>query len=130
MNAIPLRLEPGADLRAALEDIASKAGGSMFVVSAIGSLVDATLRFADEPAEATMEGPWELLTLAGSLSTNGGHLHMSVSDRNGRVLGGHVGYGNIVRTTIEALLVQLPDWSMTRELDQRTGFKELVVRPR
>ena len=130
MNAIPVRLEPGADLRAALEDIANSAGGSMFVVSAIGSLVDARLRFADEPAEATIEGPWELLTLAGSLSANGGHLHMSVSDRNGRVLGGHVGYGNIVRTTVEALLVQLPDWSMTRELDDFTGFKELVVRPR
>jgi predicted DNA-binding protein with PD1-like motif len=55
---------------------------------------------------------------------------MSVSDASGRVLGGHVGYGNIVRTTAEILLVALADWSLTREHDPATGFNELVVRRR
>jgi predicted DNA-binding protein with PD1-like motif len=55
---------------------------------------------------------------------------MSVADAAGRVYGGHVVYGNEVRTTAEILLAPLPDWSLTREPDPVTGFQELVVRPR
>ena len=52
---------------------------------------------------------------------------MSVADATGQVLGGHVAHGSIVHTTVEALLVLLPEWSFTRELDGATGFTELVV---
>ncbi len=47
----------------------------------------------------------------------------------GRVSGGHVSYGCIVRTTAEVLLLLLPEWSFSREPDSATGFAELVVRP-
>jgi predicted DNA-binding protein with PD1-like motif len=72
----------------------------------------------------------EIISLAGSLSGDGAHLHMSVSDRDGRVWGGHVAYGNIVRTTVEALIAVLPEWSLSREVDATTGYPELVVRRR
>jgi len=45
------------------------------------------------------------------------------------VLGGHVGYGNTVRTTAELLLVETPDWNLTRVNDAATGYKELLVQP-
>ena len=42
--------------------------------------------------------------------------------------GGHVRYGNIVRTTAEVLLAQLTEWTLAREQDTNTGFNELVIR--
>ena len=55
---------------------------------------------------------------------------MAVADAQGQVLGGHVGYGNTVRTTAEILVATLADWELDREFDASTGFKELVIRRR
>ena len=127
----PLRLHPGADLRRALEQgAATQLAGSAFVVAGIGSLVDARLRYAGADTETVIAGPIEILTLSGTVSPSGVHLHMSVSDASGQVHGGHVGYGNVVRTTAEVLLAPLDDWALSREHDPATGFLELVVRRR
>jgi predicted DNA-binding protein with PD1-like motif len=129
MQLLPIRLPPGVDLRRALEEAAAQqTTGSAFVVAGIGSLGDARLRYANEDVESTVAGPLEILTLSGTLSPSGAHLHMSVADAAGRVHGGHVTYGNTIRTTAEVLLALLPDWSLTREPDAATGFNELVVR--
>jgi uncharacterized protein len=131
MQTLPLRLAPGDDLRATLENIArSHALDAAFVLQGIGSLSIARLRYAgrDDPAE--LRGDLEIVTLAGSLSPDGAHLHMSVSDRDGRVYGGHVAQGCIVRTTAEILVASLAQHRFSRETDPATGFPELVVRPR
>ncbi len=129
MQLLPIRLSPGADLRRALEDsLPSQNTDSAFVAAGIGSLVEARLRYAGESGETTLAGPLEILSVSGSLSPAGAHLHMSVADASGRVYGGHVGYGNTVRTTAEILLALLPDGTLTREPDAKTGFNELVVR--
>jgi predicted DNA-binding protein with PD1-like motif len=131
MELVPIRLSPGVDLRRALEGAATTStADSAFVVAGVGSLVQGRLRYAGEAAESAVAGPLEILSISGTLGACGAHLHMSVSDASGRVLGGHVGYGNIVRTTAEILLVALADWSLTREHDPATGFNELVVRRR
>ena len=131
MQLFPLRLSPGVDLRRALEEAArNELAESAFVVAGIGSLVEASLRYADEADARTIAGPFEILGISGSLSASGAHLHMSVSDASGRVLGGHVGYGSTVMTTAEILLMLLPGWSLTREPDSATGYDELVVRRR
>lgn len=124
----PMRLLPGADLRRALEDAVRRdplAAG--FVVCGIGSLVQARLRFAGEPADTAIAGPLEIVSLAGSLSPDGAHLHAAVSDARGRVHGGHVGYGNVVRTTVELLRASLPQWRLSRDIDPSTGFPELTA---
>lgn len=128
MKLLPVRLTPGDDLRRALEDVVgAQEMRCAFIVSGIGSLVAARLRFAGEAGEALIAGPLEIVGIAGSITPEGAHLHMTVSDKEGRVYGGHVGYGNIVRTTLEALLALLPAEAMTRGFDAETGFKELVV---
>ncbi|MBV8604231.1 MAG: DUF296 domain-containing protein [Pelomonas sp.] len=123
----PLRLEPGADLRGALEALASAEGQAFFVVAGIGSLGGARLRLAGATAELALDGPLEILTLAGSLSADGAHLHMAVADASGAVQGGHVGRGCTVRTTAELLLAPLPGWRLTREPDAATGYAELRI---
>jgi uncharacterized protein len=119
-----LRLQPGDDLRGALEAMA----GTGFVVAGIGSLVNAQLRLAGEPGPTRIEGPLEILTLSGSLTPDGAHLHASVSDAAGRVLGGHVCSGCEVHTTVELLVAPLPAGSLSRALDPATGYAELVIR--
>jgi predicted DNA-binding protein with PD1-like motif len=128
MESLPLRLSPGADLRKSLEELAQGAlAGGAFVVAGIGSLGHAWLRLAGAAEETPVEGPVEILTLSGTITPDGAHLHMTVADRHGHVRGGHVGYGNIVRTTAELLLSPVPGWQLTREVDPQTGFKELRV---
>lgn len=129
MEATPLRLHPGDDLRGALDAaLAARGGTAAFVLSGIGSLSAARLRYAGIETAATLAGDLEILTLAGTLSPAGSHLHMSVCDAEGRVRGGHVAPGCVVRTTAELLIAWLPGWQFTRELDPATGFAELTIR--
>jgi predicted DNA-binding protein with PD1-like motif len=131
MNLHPLRLAAGADLRGALEALL---GGlhaqAAFVLQGIGSLSQAQLRLAGRESADLLRGDLEILTLAGSISPDGAHLHMSIADADGRVLGGHVGAGCIVRTTAEVLVAMLPDHRFARRLDAATGYAELVVTPK
>ena len=131
MKTLPLRLNPGDDLRAALDAaLAAHCGTAAFIVSGIGSLREARLRFAGRDAPHHAVGDLEILTLAGTLGAGGSHLHASLSDADGRVFGGHVAPGCIVRTTAEILLAVLDDVRFTREPDAATGYAELVIRPR
>ncbi|MFG6468757.1 PPC domain-containing DNA-binding protein [Roseateles sp. BYS87W] len=116
------RLHPGDDLRATLGD------GTGFVVAGIGSLRHAELRLAGAPGPTRIDGPLEILSLSGSFTPAGVHLHISVSDAAGRVMGGHVCAGCEVLTTAELLIAPLPPGSLTRAPDPATGYTELVVR--
>ena len=128
MKLLPLRLQPGDDLRPALEQAVRQAGCSAaFVLSGIGSLGRANIRLAGAEQTLALDGEYEILTLAGSIASNGSHLHICLSDREGRVLGGHAGPGCIVRTTAEVLLALLPEWQLRREPDEATGYAELKI---
>ncbi|AIO39044.1 DNA-binding protein [Burkholderia latens] len=130
MQAHPLRLVPGDDLRVSIEQALRRLDAyAGFVIQGIGSLSVAQLRFAGIDAPSELRGNLEILTLAGSVAPDGAHLHMSVSDAQGRVWGGHVASGCVVRTTAEILLVLLPAHRFSREPDAGTGFNELVIRP-
>jgi predicted DNA-binding protein with PD1-like motif len=129
MKAHPLRLVPGDDLRGALEAALRQLGvPAAFVIQGIGSLSVAKLRLAGADEAVEFHDDIEILTLAGSLSTDGAHLHMSVADARGQVTGGHVVHGCIIRTTAEILLALLPAHRFSRERDPVSGFLELVVR--
>lgn len=131
MLTLPLRLTPGQDLRAALQAAAAEHAehAGAFVLAGIGSLSTAQLRLAGASAVTAYRGDIEILTLAGTLTPDGPHLHMSIADADGRVFGGHVGAGCIVRTTAEVLLALLPEHRLGRETDPLSGYAELVVRP-
>lgn len=125
---VPLRLSPGDDLREAIERAcAARHPGGAFVVAGIGSLVDARLRFAAQDEATVIPGPSEILTLSGSVTVDGAHLHATVATSSGAVFGGHVVGGNRVRTTVELLLAPVPGGSMRRAFDPATGFAELVT---
>ncbi len=128
MKLEPLRLTPGTDLLLALAGLPLQRGERAgVVISGIGSLAPVRLRFAGRDGASTLPADHEILSLAGSLSIDGAHLHLSVADANGRVAGGHLLAGSLVRTTAELLVAWLPDFTFRRVVDPQTGFRELQI---
>ena len=127
MTYLPLRLPPGEDLRRALEATATAAVNGCFVVSGIGSLWHPRLRFAAAEAETQLDGPFEILSLSGSITPEGAHLHIAVADGQGQVRGDHLCYDSRVRTTAEILLVCPGGWNLSRSNDAITNCLELEV---
>ena len=126
---LPVRLMPGQDLRRALEAaVAAQGCSAAFVLSGIGSLAEAHVRFAGVEEPHVVSGDLEVVTLAGTIAANASHLHATLATSSGEVFGGHVAYGCIVRTTAEVLLALLPEWAFSREPDSATSYEELVVR--
>ena len=131
MKVVPLRLQPGDDLRLALETwMGEQQEQAGCVISGIGSLSVAELRFAGAAAATTIRGELEILSLSGTLSADGAHLHIAVADSKGDVVGGHLCPGSQVRTTAELVVALLPEWRFSRELDTGTGYAELRISPR
>ena len=128
MKLVPLRLRPGEDLRQALEVwMAGQSEQAGCVISAVGSLSQAQLRLAGATATTTIRGDLEILSLAGTLSADGAHLHIALADASGAVIGGHLVFGSLVRTTAELVLALMPEWHFSRELDPATGCAELRI---
>jgi predicted DNA-binding protein with PD1-like motif len=126
------RLGPGADLKRALASFVGAEGlGAAFVAACVGSLSKARLRMpalAGEPdAVLTLEEPTEIVSLSGTLSPEGPHLHIALSRRDGQCLGGHLLDGCIVHTTAELVLGEMADLSFRRLQDPGTGHRELSV---
>jgi len=126
------RLTPGVDLKQELASLVV-AGGlrAAFVAACVGSLTQARLRLpsaAGEPSEVlSLDEPMEILSLAGTLSPEGPHLHIALARRDGRCVGGHLVDGCIVHTTAELVLGELTDLTFRRLADAGTGYRELSV---
>jgi predicted DNA-binding protein with PD1-like motif len=131
MKVVPLRLQPGDDLRRALEVwMGQQQEQAGCLISGVGSLSLAQLRFSGAAAATTIRGDLEILSLAGTLSADGAHLHITIADSTGSVIGGHLCHGSLVRTTAELVLGLLPQWRFRRGLDPATGCAELQISPR
>jgi len=100
------------------------------VLSAVGSTKSITLRTADASAHKnplrTWDKPMEIVSMTGTVSDNGKHLHVSVSDETGSVFGGHLVSGTI-HTTLELVLGSIEGVVFHRKHDDETGYKELEI---
>jgi predicted DNA-binding protein with PD1-like motif len=124
-----VRLEPGDDPRQRLDALRQeRAWKGAAVVAAVGSLRHASIRYADQPREATVRGPLEVVSLSGTLGPDGPHLHLTVADKRGRTRGGHLALGSEVYTTLELVILVLDDVELAREVDPITTYRELVPR--
>jgi len=121
-----LRLEPGEDLRPAIQAWATKSNiEAATVVSAVGSLSAAHLRYAGRADGIMITGELEVCSFSGTLAKHGLHLHLSVADRDGAMVGGHLLPGCIVRTTMELVIQQIEGVRMARAKDMVTTYDEL-----
>ena len=129
MQSYTFRLKPGQDLFDSIEAFVSEnkidAG---CVLSSVGSLTHATLRLANRAHYNQYEGYFEIVSMTGTVSTNGSHLHVSISDGDGVTIGGHLVSGCKIYTTAEIVIADFDDVIYKRELlENDSGYEELVV---
>jgi predicted DNA-binding protein with PD1-like motif len=129
VEMVAFRLLPGQDLKTEIEKkVADNGWKAVSVVTCVGSLNEANLRFANQSGGTKIAGKLEIVSLTGTLSPAGTHLHLAVSDSTGKTTGGHLLAGCPVYTTAEIVLAILKDYVFDRETDPTYGFKELKVK--
>lgn len=132
MKQLSFRLRPGQFLKEEIEksavDHQIKAG---VLLSIVGGLENAVLRMAgsdfDNQTVKTWNEKFEIVSGTGTISDAGCHLHVSISDKEGNVIGGHLKDGCRVAYTAEIVIGIFDDVEYRREPDAETGFNELAV---
>lgn len=128
MKTYTFRLKPNKDLFVSIENFCQekdiKAG---CVLTCVGSLRKAAIRLADREFISTWEDKFEIVSLTGTVSTLGSHLHISISDGEGQTIGGHLVEGNLIYTTAEVVIAAFPELVYKRELCDESGYPELVI---
>jgi uncharacterized protein len=129
MRSFTFRLKPGQDLLDSIEEVVKEnkieAG---CVLSSVGSLTHATLRLANREYYNEYEGHFEIVSMTGTVSTHGSHIHVAISDGDGVTTGGHLVSGCKIYTTAEIVLAVFDDQVYKRELfENDSGYEELVV---
>ena len=130
MKQLTFRLKPGEFLKENIEartkDI--KAG---VLLSIVGGLENAVLRMAgstpDNPIIKEWNEKFEIVSGTGTISNEGCHIHISLADQKGDVVGGHLKNGCKVMFTTEVVIGIFDDVSYKRTHDNETGFKELEI---
>jgi uncharacterized protein len=127
-STIAFRLKPNEDLKKAIDSVVKANNiNAGWVATCVGSLINYNIRFANEPKGTLGNGHFEIVSLVGTLSTNGSHLHIAISDSAGKTIGGHLLEGCIIYTTAEIVLQTTDKYNFERKEDGTTPWKELQV---
>lgn len=128
MNTLPLRLHPGQDLKIEIDRLlAQQEIEAACILTCVGSLTTAVLRFANQETSARLDGHFEIVSLTGVLSKHGSHYHIAIADERGTTYGAHLMDGCKIYTTAEIVIGIMPDYSFLRKFDPETGYPELEV---
>jgi predicted DNA-binding protein with PD1-like motif len=131
MKTHAFRLNTGFDLKCSIEEyVCDRYIGAGYILTCVGGLSRAVLRLPGAADYVTINEDLEIVSVQGTLSPEGCHIHASVSNKSGQVFGGHLSDGCIVRLTTEVALAEDTTLEFTRRFDNATGFKELVVHAR
>jgi len=122
------RLKPGEDLRMSIEAIVKEKNiEAGWINTCVGSLTDYTIRFANQQEGIRGSGHFEIVSLTGTVSVNGSHLHISISDFAGKTIGGHLLEGCKIYTTAEIVIGSTGAYEFKRLKDGTTDWEELQV---
>lgn len=123
-----LRLTHGEDLKNAIQEFIKvnniQAG---WVATCVGSFTTYNIRFANSSHGQKDTGHFEIVSLTGTLSVNGSHLHIGISDGNGKSIGGHLQEGCTIYTTAEIIIAESKSLIFKREKDGTTPWEELQI---
>ena len=122
------RLTNGMDLKKEIVKYCSnndiKAG---YISACVGCCSEINLRLAGGKKFLNKTADYEIVSMTGTISENGVHIHCSFSDDLGNVVGGHLSDGCIVNTTAEVVISSIDNYRLTRIFDENTGYKELNI---
>ncbi len=127
MNYV-FRLTKGQDLKKEIVKFAKENDIEAGVIKCcVGCVYEVSIRLAGGETFMHKTGDYEIVSVTGTISKNGCHIHMSFSDKEGNTIGGHLKDGTLVNSTAEVCIEKLTDYSFNREFDNNTGYKELVI---
>ncbi|MFO8031417.1 MAG: DNA-binding protein [Desulfohalobiaceae bacterium] len=123
------RLPHGEDLLQALGDICREKGVQTGRVEVIGAVQSAAVAYYDqekqEYARLELPGEWEILSCLGNISLKQGevivHAHITLSDSQGRVYGGHLVPGCSIFAG-EGFIQEFQGARLERDFDSTTGL--------
>lgn len=104
-TAFPAQTRRGSQGRNREKIVREKDVRAGWVATCSEQPVDYAIRFANQPDASAGSGHFEIVSLTGTVSVNGSHLHLSISDSTGRTIGGHLTAGCKVYTTAEIVLM-------------------------
>lgn len=125
MNIQVIRLEKGADLKVEIGKLRIESG---CIVSAVGCLSHLRIRLAEGKEYFEKEINVELVSLSGTISSDGLHLHILTIDKEFNCYGGHLLEGCVVDTTMEIVVMSFDSIKFKRLYDKNTGYNELVIK--
>jgi len=127
MNYV-FRLKKGQDLKKEIINYVEEQDIDAGIIKCcVGCVYEAKFRLSDGKTITHKKDNYEIVSLIGTISKNGCHIHISLGYKNGNVIGGHLVEGCLVNTTAEICIEELNEFKFTREFDENTGYKELVV---
>ena len=127
MNYV-FRLTKGQDLKKEIQKFVSDNNIEAGIIKcAVGCLYEATFRLAEAKEIFHKKDNYEIVSVTGTVSKRGSHIHISIADNKGSVIGGHLKEGCLVDTTCEICIESFENMSFDRVFDENTGYKELVV---
>ncbi len=128
IKTITMRLKPGQDLMVEMDRLAqTQKLEAACILTCVGSLTTAVLRFANQGHTNTLTGHFEIVSLTGTLSVHGSHYHISISDETGKTIGAHLMEGCKVYTTVEVVIGVIEGVSYQRTMCEESGYPELYI---
>ncbi len=129
MKTLAFRILPKQDLRQEIETRCKSANIiSGCILSAVGCVSQTVVRIADGVTIQTKTADMEIVSLTGTITRDGDHLHILCIDNNHQTFGGHLKEGTLVNTTCEVIIADFSDeWTLHRSFDMQTGYDELSV---
>ena len=121
------RLTKGDDLKKEIEQLFYENKLSAAVIlSGVGCLSHVEIRLAKGKDYFIKDDDYEIISINGTISKDGSHIHIGLSDCKGNTIGGHLCYNCKVNTTCELVIQSIDSYRFTREYDDLTGYKEIV----
>lgn len=130
-DTVIVRMDPTEEILQQLRLVAEKEHIRLASVEALGAVNDFSVGVFDCGSKRyhsnRFEGAYEIVSLTGTVTTQGGkvylHLHMSAGDETGRVVGGHLTSATVSATC--EMVVRVLDGIVEREFDEDIGLNLL-----
>ena len=127
MNYV-FRLKKGQDLKKEIVNFVNKKNIEAGIIKCcVGCVYEARFRLADGITIMHKKDNYEIVSITGTVSMNGCHIHISFASLDGNVIGGHFTEGTLINTTAEICIESFDGLKFTREYDDTTGYKELII---
>ncbi len=115
----------GVDVYNSLNELHRDHNSTSFLISAVGDLSKVSFKCPLKDKPVIFEKKLEIITLSGYVRSTESHLHISTSDENCSVLGGHLLPGTIVLKSLDILIGVIPNLKKT-SIDSLRNIPSIV----